>query len=542
MTAVTPFQLESDTAAKRSSPRKRPFEINYKRRSTSEISPKRQLLNRLWPPMVVCLGLVLVLATGDPLLSLVLPVMILVGVGLVALPFDTVLPLSMVTMLIFNSAAALPHDGFRWSWPPDLIGKLLWKNLPLKFAPSDVILAVLLIRALITIRLSDVKTGGIERRPMRPYAQACMFSASAVIVYTVYGIGTGGSFSNMLWQVRSLLWFPLFALSAGVAAATPDGIKKIKAALTFAAIFKAIEALAFKFTFVYKVGDLQYMAGRVLRPKEPPIYATTHSDTVLWATVLCILIADWFETRTKKSRNRLLYIGIPLLAAMVINNRRTAYVAVVAGAAFIVSVAQRNVKKELKRLLGLLWPLLILYVGVGLASSSQSVVFKPVRMIESVVVQDDTSSDTRDIENGNLLFTMRARPLLGYGFGHPYTELVVALDVTASGFANYRYVPHNSFLGIWAFGGLFFPMFYMMPIVVAIYYGVNTRRRSGDPFIRSSAAWAVCSIIAYLIQGWSDIGMQDIVVILCAGSGMGICASIPRMLKTTEDSLTALEA
>jgi O-Antigen ligase len=540
MTMVSPFQSESAISAKRPKSRLR-REFSVKRSSPSEIAPNRQLLKRLWPPMVVALGLVLVFFTGDPLLSLVLPGVILVGVGLVALPFETVLPLGMITILIFNSKAALPHDGFHWSWPPDKVGAILFKNLPLKFSPADLMLAVLLIRALITIRLSDVGTGGIERRPMPAYAQACVFSAGAVLVWTVYGIGTGGSFANMLWQVRSLMWFPLFALSAGVAAATTNGISKMKTALTFSAVFKAVEAIAFRLTFTYVPEPVKYVAGRKLRESEPPIYATTHSDTVLWATVLCLLIADWFETRTRQSRNRLLGFGLPLLAAMIVNNRRTVYVCVVAGAAFIVSVAQRNVKKQLKRLLSLMWPLIILYVGVGLASSSQSVVFKPVRMIESVVLQDDASSDTRDIENSNLLFTMRARPLLGYGFGHPYTELVVAYDVTATGFANYRYIPHNSFLGIWTFGGLFFPMFYMMPIVVAIYYGVNTRRRSGDPFLRSSAAWAVCSIIAYLIQGWSDIGLQDMVVIICAGSGMGICAAIPRMLKSTEQSLTALE-
>ena len=539
MTVITPFQVESASPSKRSLTRKPPqFPFGT---SATEARPKRQILRRLWPWMVVGLGLLIVLVTGDPLLALVLPFLIVGGLALVALPFETVLPLGMVTLLIFNPSAALPHNGFAWFWPPDEIGEILFKNLPLKFAPSDLILAVLLVRALLTIRLSDVGTGGIERRPMPSYAQACVFSAAAVVAWTVYGIGTGGSIANMLWQVRSLLWFPLFALSAGVAAATPNGIKKIKTALIFSALFKAVEAIAFRLTFVYIPGQVQYVAGRSLLPKEPPIYATTHSDTVLWATVLCILIADWFETRTKKSRNRLLGFGLPLLAAMIINNRRTVYVCVVAGAAFIVSVAQRNVKKELKRLLSLVWPLIILYVGVGLASSSQSVVFKPVRMIESVVLQDDASSDTRDIENSNLLFTMRARPLLGYGFGHPYTELVVAYDVTATGFDNYQYLPHNSFLGIWAFGGLFFPMFYLMPLVVAIYYGVNTRRRSGDPFIRSSAAWAVCAIIAYLIQGWSDLGLQDMVVIVCAGAGMGICAAIPRMLKTTEDSLTALE-
>ncbi len=541
MTMVTPFQIEKRPASKRS----RWFQglsFGKARLSEDAIVPKRQLLKRLWPWIVVGLSLLLALFTGQPLLALVLPLLILVGVAVVALPFETVLPLGMITLMIFNSEATLPHDGFEWFWPPDLVGKVIFKNLPLKFSPMDVLLAILLIRALITIRLSDVGTGGgIERRPMRAYAQACVFSAAAVLAWTVYGIAVGGSVTNMLWQVRSLFWFPCFALAAGVAAATPNGVKKIKTALIFSGIFKSIEAIAFKFTFVYVPGDPHYVAGKLLKAKEPPIYATTHSDTVLWATVLCILIADWFETRTKQSRNRLFYIGMPLLTSMIINNRRTVYVTVAAGAAFIVSVAQRNVKKELKRLLSIMWPLIVLYVGVGLASHSQSAIFKPVKMIESVVVQDDASSDTRDIENGNLLFTMRARPILGTGFGHPYTELVVAYDVTASGFDNYRFIPHNSFLGIWAFGGLFFPMFYMMPLVVAIYYGVNTRRRSGSPFIRSSAAWGVCAIIAYLIQGWSDIGLQDWTAILCCGAGMGICASMPRFLKTDEASLTALE-
>ncbi len=540
MSMVTPFQIDNRPPPKRLGVLKG-FTLGGSKHTKDSRAPKRQLLRRLWPWMVVGIALLVAWFTGQPLLALALPMLIVIGWAFVALPFDTVLPLGMITLLIFNSAATLPHDGFRWFWPPDLVGKVIFKNLPLKFSPADMIFAVLLIRALITIRLSDVGTGGgIERRPMRPYAQACVFSAGAVLLWTVYGIGAGGSVQNMLWQVRALFWLPCFALAAGVAAATPNGVKKIKTALIFSAIFKSIEAIAFKFTFTFHPGDFQYVGGKALQPKEPPIYATTHSDTVLWATVLCILIADWFETRTKQSRNRLFYIGIPLLAAMVINNRRTVYVSVAAGAAFIVSVAQRNVKKELKRLLSLLWPLIILYIGIGLVSSSQSVVFKPVRMIQSVVVQDDASSDTRDIENGNLLFTMRARPILGTGFGHPYTELVVAYDVTASGFANYRFIPHNSFLGIWAFGGLFFPMFYMMPLVVAIYYGVNTRRRSGSPFLRSSAAWAVCGIIAYLVQGWSDIGLQDWTAILCCGAGMGICASLPRFLKTSEASLTAL--
>jgi hypothetical protein len=153
MTVITPFQVDSAAPSKRSLTRKPPqFPFGT---SATEARPKRQILRRLWPWMVVGLGLLIVLVTGDPLLALVLPFLIVGGLALVALPFETVLPLGMVTLLIFNASAALPHNGFAWFWPPDEIGEILFKNLPLKFAPSDLILAVLLVRALLKLASSQ---------------------------------------------------------------------------------------------------------------------------------------------------------------------------------------------------------------------------------------------------------------------------------------------------------------------------------------------------------------------------------------------------
>ena len=168
------------------------------------------------------------------------------------------------------------------------------------------------------------------------------------------------------------------------------------------------------------------------------------------------------------------------------------------------------------------------YIVVGFGTHSQSIAFKPVSMIDSVLFQRDASSSTRDIENFNLLVTLRARPLIGWGFGHPYIESVRAYDISTF-FAQYRYLPHNSFLGLWAFCGPIFAAGYFLLPVVAIFYAVGATRRSRSPLLRSSAAWAVCAVIAYLVQGWADIGLQDWTAVVCAGVGFGIGGALPRL-------------
>jgi hypothetical protein len=467
--------------------------------------------------------------SGNALLALWPPVIVGMAWALLALPFEMATALSVFVFLSLNPRGLQPHGGLKWWWPLDPIGAVFYKNLA-KASLADVTLIILLIRSIITIRLSDVGTGGLERRPMRPYAQACLYSSGAIFAFTAWGYVGGGSLHDAYWQVIKLLWFPLICLIASVAATRPQGIHRMRSAIVIAATVKAVEAILFKFTYVVPV-DGKF-----------PDFVTTHSDSVLWATATCILVAEWFEERQQKQRRLLLGLGTLYVLAMVFNNRRTVWVGVLAGVFFILSVAQRPVKKQVAQLFAVTWPILVLYVGIGLARPSQSVVFKPVNMIRSVVLQEDTSSDTRDIENFNLLVTLSARPLVGFGFGHPYIEQIVAYDVTKSGFVNYRFIPHNSYLGLWAFGGVAFPALYFLPVVVGVFYAVRSRRESRNAKRRAAASWAVCAVIAYLVQGWSDIGLQDWVAILCAGVGLGIGGALPRLVANEDAEEAALAA
>src|SRR5690606_31658915 len=78
---------------------------------------------------------------------------------------------------------------------------------------------------------------------------------------------------------------------------------------------------------------------------------------------------------------------------------------------------------------------------------------RPVQVLKSVTDSSDSSSETRDIENYNLIVTARQKPILGSGLGHEYIEQVVAYDISAA-FEAYRYVPHNSVLWLLGAGGL----------------------------------------------------------------------------------------
>jgi O-antigen ligase len=290
--------------------------------------------------------------------------------------------------------------------------------------------------------------------------------------------------------------------------------RRIRFAVLTAGLLKAFEAIW-----------LGYV--RSLASGDSGAYVTTHSDTVLWCTCIFFLVATWFETRRSRDLGRIVLLAPPILVAIVANNRRIAWVSIVAGVLFIMSVAHRGVKRQIARYLSFTWPILVVYVVIGFGSQSTNPIFLPVSKIASVTTKKDVSTDTRDIENFNLLVTLRDHQFLGTGFGHQYDEFVVAYDIQ-NVFKQYRYLPHNSFLGFWAFNGLLGSALYFVLPVTAVFYATSARRSSRDPLRRAAGAWSVCVTIAYFAQSWADLGMQDWTNMLCAGLAFGMAGSLGR--------------
>jgi O-antigen ligase len=150
-------------------------------------------------------------------------------------------------------------------------------------------------------------------------------------------------------------------------------------------------------------------------------------------------------------------------------------------------------------------PLMLVYAVVGWGSGSA--LFEPVHMFRSVVdSKADPSTLWRDLENYDLFYTLRHHPVLGTGYGHGYVEIVWLPDVS-NAYALYRFLPHNSILGLWAYGGLVgFTALWAM-LVVGLFLGARAYRHARSVDDRTVALAAVSVVVVYLVYCYGDLGL-----------------------------------
>jgi hypothetical protein len=462
--------------------------------------------------VLLVIGVVGTLVAG-PIVAFGLACAVLAVAAVMSLPISSVLLGLLFLVLAIDNPLTRPADN-QWKSPWSVLGKLLFQNFkPMKFNAIDVVMLVLTVRVLFSAWTSHrvANRTGQMGTVSKLFAKSTGFAFAAVLLLEVYGILTGGDFNNSLWQIRALLWTPCIALVVAGSFDRRDR-HRFRTVVLVAAVIKAFEGL-----FVHFL---------IAKPRNLDLaYVTTHGDSPLFALAVALLVILWFERRSRASFRWMVAGTALFFAAMTFNNRRIAWVALAGCLAFAFSVAQLPVKRSFAKLLGLTWPLLLVYSLVGLKSSSP--VFKPVKMVQSVVLQDDRSSDTRDVENFNLSFTFRGNPLIGSGFGHEYVELVHADDISKI-FPQYRFLPHNSLLGLWAFGGMLGAGAFWLPLVVGITYAARTLKQDKRREVRIDAVVAVCAVIVYMVQAWGDIGLQDWVGVLLGAVGCGIAGGLAR--------------
>jgi hypothetical protein len=203
---------------------------------------------------------------------------------------------------------------------------------------------------------------------------------------------------------------------------------------------------------------------------------------------------------------RLFWGLLPIyLWGMVANNRRLVWVELFLMAVFFWLITpMRPLKLRLARLaIASVLPLL-LYAGLGW--NSDSGIFAPVQKIRSIVDSNrDASTLWRDLEDFDLIFTYAENPVLGTGFGHPFLDKIKLPDVTST-YELEPYIPHNSVLGLWAFGGLFgFSLLWAL-FPVGIFFTVRAYLWARTPLERVTALSAAGVQCCYLVQGYGDLG------------------------------------
>jgi O-antigen ligase len=442
----------------------------------------------------------LLLGGGDIVLALA-PVAVVAALYVAArLPLSVSLLLVTFLALTMENPSDVPAVG-QWKSPLYPLGTLLLAHLNLTFVTHrwlafsglDVILvylfAVALHRRLDHRRGSDRPSGA---RPMRIFA---IVSLAGVAWMWTWGMARGeADVASSLWQVQRVVYLPLVYFLFEIALRGRSTWEALAEVIIAAACLKAILALYIRATVAPSPG------ATVLD------YATTHADSMLFAGAFCLVVALGLDGLDRR-RALLGALVLPLLlAGMIANHRRLVWVEVAAGLATVYWLSPpTRLKRTLTRAAVLASPIVVLYAGAGWSSTSG--LFAPVQVIRSVVdSKADASTEWRDWENYDLFFTLRQSPIFGTGYGHGYVEAVKLPEISQA-YALYRFIPHNSILGLWAYGGLVgFTALWSM-LVVGLFLAARAARKATASTDRAAAISACAAIVIYLVHCYGDMGL-----------------------------------
>jgi hypothetical protein len=128
-----------------------------------------------------------------------------------------------------------------------------------------------------------------------------------------------------------------------------------------------------------------------------------------------------------------------------------------------------------------------------------------VQVIRSAVDSStDGSTAWRDLENFDLIYTLKVFPFTGVGYGNPFHELwpLPAVDYELE-----RYIPHNSLLGLWCYGGYIGYTGLTLLWVAGMFFALRAYHHSKVPLEKAAALVCFGMILIYYIQCFGDLGL-----------------------------------
>ena len=499
------------------------------------------------------------LLSRTPVFMSLLALLVLATLGLVILaPAIAVLPMVLAAVLywlcqqpvrtltlgLFALAVTVdlvpevPYEG-KWQSPLYFPGKLLYLNLSnvigvpgLGFPLLDI--AILGILALYIYR----RANGITLDPPtvslpKPLVIGLLVLPATIAWMQVYGIYVNGGNSRVAqWQWHQMAVLPLMVALFNVAIRGPEDYRVIGRIVVVGCCTKAFLGAWF--------------VVMIARPRGLYFeYATTHSDSILYVTGLACVIMSWMQDPTPKNLRRMIWVCAIILMGMHYNDRRLGYVSFQFSLMFAYFLSPwNNLKVKLTRLGLLVLPILPFYIAAGWQNPTG--IFGPVGIFKSVLEGENLAKgqmDYRDIENLDVIHTWNARPLLGTGWGHEFDEVIPLPDISHA-FADYRYHPHNSVIGMFAFGGAVGFSGLWTWISIAVFLTVRAFRSTLDPQLRAGGLVALSVYVAYTNQCFGDMGSISwlgTVLIAMAAACAGKLATVTGAWPSPERPLARVE-
>lgn len=250
---------------------------------------------------------------------------------------------------------------------------------------------------------------------------------------------------------------------------------------------------------------------------------TEHSATLQMNALFVLLASVWLLKARGALRWTMLLLAVPVFWAFLLSQRRAAMVALFVGLVMVIGVLYYR----RRRLFWVVVPVAV-FVSVGFVLATWNVqggIGLPAQAVKSAffpgqLSQDDQGSDLyRQIEGYNLLFTIKASPLTGLGFGQKFYTPIVLPDI--SFFEFWNYLPHNSILWVWIKTGFFGFVAMLFMFARSVQLGARSVLLVRTPFQAATVLTGLTFVVMFVVFGYVDIawGIRSTVF-------LGLCIAI----------------
>jgi hypothetical protein len=355
---------------------------------------------------------------------------------------------------------------------------------------------------------------GAFRARSRLMDAAILVSLASVALTFLWGVLRGGSAYNAYYQ----LWRFLVALLIGLLLASvirrPADVQAVGLTVLLAALVRG--GLAIYFYWYVVQGQIE----------PPPPYMTTHDDTLLFVAGLLVPLCWALAKGSARAFFAAALAAAVLLYAIVLNDRRLAWVELVLVLALMAAVPSGRLRRRMLRASAVAAPVLLVYVVAGWGRTEP--IFAPIQALVDVSGDQDASTLARQEEARNLLYTLSAvgNPILGTGWGVPYQKLTSVYANFGTEWWQYLYLPHNSLLGVAVFAGLVGICGIWAVVPVAAFLAMCGYGWATHPAARAGAMAALCILPAYGAQCYGDVGFQSLTASLILGAALGVAAKV----------------
>lgn len=323
---------------------------------------------------------------------------------------------------------------------------------------------------------------------------------STVLIFGLLSIANNGRIEILSLQIRPLLTLALIAKVISETN-TRDHEDPYKAIILIKLIC-AIRCVTGIFIWYFNLRLNQDFSNNIGGGS----YVLTHSDSVLCATTVAITASQIVTTKNRQKTIQHIIIISLVLVFTSINNRRIVFIEIAFAVISILYFAKDKHIERIKIAAKKISSFVILYSAIFW--KSEGITSKPINAIMSTIDRSDSSSITRDIENYNLIQTIKLNPITGTGLASEYIEKIKANDISKI-FESYLFVPHNSFLWLYSSMGILGSSAFLFSITRNLQDSRIILKETNDPNEESLIYSMVGATAAYIIQSFGDMGIQS---------------------------------